>query len=130
MPVKKYIKKKRKHIAIGDLDKYITLQSRNIKAATDDTVNFSEVFTGIANMWALIDSVSGETLFNSVGVEIDVTHHVYIRFLDGVTSESWVLLESGIRLDVIAVENIGNDSQWLFMPCTNRGLDTKAASGL
>ena len=81
-------------------------------------------------MWASIETPSGETLFDSVaGNDEIVTHRVMIRYLEGVTSESWILLDDGTRLDVLATENLEERNEFISLTCQRTGPATAKASG-
>ena len=53
-----------------------------------------------------------------------------MRFLDGVSAETWLRLNDGRRLDIIAVANLDERSKFLEIMCAESGLNTQAASGL
>lgn len=123
------IKKKKRTVCVGDLRDEITIQSRAITAPAADGVNFSETFTGLATVWAAINSVNGKTAFDNTGTEFDVTHDIYIRYLTGVTAEAWVLFGSE-RYDIINVEDLDNRGTFMLLKCTNRGTTANVANEL
>lgn len=127
MPQCRYIKRRNRKVCIGDLDTEIVLQSRNITPPISDGVDFSETFAGKATVWSMINTVSGETVFDSSNTERDVTHNIYIRFLSGVTAEDWVLL-NGERIDILGVQNLENRSEFMLLKCSNRGTTSNPAN--
>ena len=121
------IRRNKRKVCIGDLNTEITIQSRNIKPPATTGVDFSETFTGKATVWALVNTVSGKTMFDGTGVERDVTHEIYIRYLSGVTSEDWILL-NGQRLDILPLEDLDERNEFMKLRCTNRGTTANAAN--
>jgi SPP1 family predicted phage head-tail adaptor len=122
MPVCKQITRKRRNVCIGDLDSLITIENRAIEPPDFDTVDFDETFTtGVADAWALIETVRGKTFFDGVSTEIDITHWIYINFDATVTAESWVKLDDGRRLDILRVENLDERSDFQLLECNDRG---------
>lgn len=127
MPVCKKIRGQKRQVCIGDKDNLITIQSRNIQTpGTLDPNNkfyFTEAFSNIEDFeaWAMIKTVSGETLFDDTNQAIDITHHLYVYFDENITAEKWVTLESGDRLDIIDVENLDERGLEMLLRCSNRG---------
>ncbi len=124
----KCVKLRRKHRqpCIGDLDTQITLQDRAITPPTT-TVDFSETFTENAIVWAMINTGRGKTAFDEAEVERDITHEITIRFLDGVTAETWILLESN-RLDIVDVEDLEERHEWLILRCAQTGATSRVVN--
>jgi SPP1 family predicted phage head-tail adaptor len=128
MPECKNIRKKHRKICAGDLRDYGQISSRQITTPTSGGVDFGEVFTvKEADAFMMIESKRGEKIFDDVDVEQEVTHHIYIRFLAGLTYEDWVIVE-GNRYDILDVEDLDNRHEFQLLRCTNRGLATKPAT--
>jgi len=121
------IRKKNRQVCAGDLVDYGTINTRDIAAPISGGVDFEEVFTLKVNSFMLVETVRGESLFDQVGVEQDVTHHVYIPYISGLTFQDWIDIE-GQRFNVIDVEDLDNRHDFQLCRCTNRGLATKAAT--
>lgn len=120
------IKRKRRQLCIGDLDTEIVLQDRKIIAPTT-TVDFSENFTEAAIVWAKMDTGRGKTAFDDSEIETDITHEFSIRYLDGITAETWILFENR-RFDIIDVEDMEERHEWLVLRCSERGPDSLAVN--
>ena len=127
MPSCSSIKRKKRKVCIGDLDTEITIQSRDITSPYSNNVDFTETFTGKATVWALINTVSGKTMFDGSGIERDVTHEIYIRYISGVTSEDWIL-HNGQRLDILPVEDLDERNEFMKLKCSNRGTTANAVN--
>ncbi len=124
----KNIRKKHRKICAGDLVDFGTISSRDIKAPTSGDVDFSEEFiVKEQDAFMLIETKRGESLFDEVGVEQDVTHHVYVRYMVGLTFQDWIDVEDQ-RYDIIDVEDLDNRHEFQLCRCTNRGLNTKEAT--
>lgn len=100
--------------------KTITLQNRNIAAPDAGSTDFDEVFTDVDTVKAILKTQRGKVLFDGVSTDSNITHKVSIEFLTGVTSETWILF-NGRRLDILDVENVGEQDICLSMLCTERG---------
>lgn len=122
MPRCQFIQKKRRNVCIGDMEDQVTLENRAIQAPDFDTVDFDEEFTAPnPPVWALIETVSGETFFDGVSTEQDITDWIYINFDATVTAETWVKLDDGSRLDILRVEDLDRRSEFMLLHCTDRG---------
>lgn len=142
------IRAKRRKICIADLDRLITLQNRAIKpptkgvdytlefeaadAVSGDENAFDEGFTnGFAGgfqdgqVFAMIESVSGEEYFDEHNTATNVTHNIYIRFNEDVTAETWILYE-GVRFDILDVEDLDFRHEWQKLRCNNRGVASRS----
>ncbi len=126
MPKCVKLKRKKRQVCIGDLDTVIVLQSRAITPPTTN-VDFAESFTGLATVWARMGTGRGKTSFDDSEIEVDITHEFTIRFLAGVTSETWVLFENR-RFDIIDVEDLEERHEWMILRCALRGINTKAVN--
>lgn len=104
----------------------ITLQNRAIVAPIFGSSDFDESFTGDQVVKAVIVTERGKTLFDGVNTDIPVTHKLYIGYLAGVTSETWVLLSDGRRLDIVDVENKNEQNKCLILRCKERGTSEAA----
>jgi len=121
------LKRKHRKICIGDLNNVIDLQERTLTAPSSG-VDATETFiVDTPDVWAKIETVNGETIFDGTNTDINVTHRITIRFLPGITAETWVLF-NGERLDILDVQNFEERDEWLLLKCTNRGTTANAAN--
>jgi len=119
------IKKKARRVCVGDMVDLITLQNRQLQTNLSD-VDLDEAFSTHEVVWSMVETISGETIFDGVGIERDVTHRVYIYHDAAVTEETWILFGTE-RLDIITVENLDERGQFMLLRCTNRGSSALAA---
>ncbi len=126
MPKCTKLRRKRRQPCIGDLDTQIVLQDRSITPPTT-TVDFSETFTENATVWAGMSTGRGKTTFDGSNTEQDITHEFTIRFLSGITAETWILFESR-RFDILDVEDFEERHEWLILRCNERGSTSKAVN--
>ncbi len=115
---------KKKRVCIGALNRRIEVKVRTLTATADDDVDYTEVFTALKTVWAMVETVSGKTMFDSSNVERIVTHNFYIRFISGVTSESWVKYKDQY-FDILNVENLNEEDTFYKLVCAIRGDTTK-----
>lgn len=135
MAICEKIRSQRRKVCIGDLDRIVTLQNRAIQTPTTSE-DYTELFTaepvssggmGDGNVWAMIQSLAGATVFDTTNTERVVTHKITMRYQDGITAESWVLFESN-RYDVVTVENLDNRSEFIVLRCVFRGVSTSSVN--
>jgi len=121
------LKRKHRKVCVGDLNNTITLQNRDITAPQsgfDATESFT---TNTLDAWAKIETSRGETVFDGVDTEVDVTHVFTIRWLSGITAETWILFD-GERFDILDTQDLEERNEWLIMKCTNKGTTANAAN--
>jgi len=116
----KRLRRKKRQVCIGDLDAQITLQNRAITVPSFGVPDFDEIFSDIDTHWAKMDTVRGKTFFDGVNTETNITHEFTIRYIDGITTETWVLFESR-RFDVLDFEDLEERHEWIILSCVERG---------
>lgn len=135
MAICQKIQSKRRRVCIADLDRQISIQNRAIKSPTNEP-DYTELFSAgsstsyglvAGDVWAMIESTAGKTVFDTTGVERVVSHKITTRFFDGVTAESWILF-NGNRYDVVSVENIDERGEYMVMRCVFRGVSTSSVN--
>ncbi len=107
-------------VSSGELNKLITLKSRNLEAPTGNSIDYTELFTVLFQCFSKIETVRGKTTFDSVGQIRVITHKITIRFASNVGSETWVEFNNK-NYEIISVENINEDNMWLVLNCFERG---------
>ena len=128
MPKCQFLRRKHRKVCIGDLNTLITLQTRDIVAPIFNEVDFDENFQdfSVPEVWALVETATGKAVFDGVDTDINITHMIIIRFDATVTSETWVELDDGRRLDIQFTEDLEERHEWLMMFCTLRGVGEAA----
>lgn len=138
MPDCRKIRTKLRRVCTGDLRDPITLQNRDITAPTS-TVDYTLAFNPIdtettdpneeGRVWAAIETVRGEEIFDGHDLVEVPTHKIYVRALDVIdliTAETWVLLDDGTRLRIQDIENLEERGEYLLLRCTHRGTDQQS----
>jgi len=124
MPVCKPIRGQKRDVCIGDMDRLITLKSRDITPATDDDAPyFTETFGTDVNcqVWAMRKSIDGVTVFDRTNIERVITDDYYIRYNSDVTAEVWIE-DGGIRFDIWRVDNLDGRNEFMRLRCSHRGV--------
>jgi len=122
----KQIQSVHRKVCVGDMRDEIQIQNRSI-TATVSSPDFSETFVNTITVFALIKTVKGETIFDGTDTEVDVTHHFYLRFIDGITSETWILFNN-TRFTILNAEDLDERDEYWLLQCSDRGTDANAAS--
>ena len=121
----------KKRVCIGQLDKPIQIESRNIQAPANKTpqdVDADEIFENRVHVWANIKTLSGEAIFDGVNIEQTITHIFTFNYLGfEISTLDWVIYDNR-RFKIMSVENINEDNIFTAVRCVDRGIDTKEAS--
>lgn len=132
MPTRQVLPRKKRQAPIGDLDTRVTVHRRRQVPPVAGSVDAAFAFQAIegdGEVWAKVETKDGKTVFDGVSNDRRVTHEVTIRTLAGVTSESWVLLRDGTRLDVVVAETLDERGEFTRLSCDARGSSAKLAAG-
>lgn len=125
------IRRKHRKVCIGDLNTLIKLQTRSITPPSSG-VDLSETFVTTSDVYSLIETVNGKSFFNDVGIAINVTHHIYIVYIAGITDEDWIEftdVSGNRRFDILDFEDLDERHEYLKLVCNDRGAVAKLASG-
>jgi SPP1 family predicted phage head-tail adaptor len=120
MTICKDIKYPKRNYCVGDLKYLIVIYNRQILAPENGSVDFILNFEENATVYAAMKTTKGVTVFDSANIERVATHEIGIRYLEGITAECWVEF-NGKKLDVLTVENIDEQNDWLRLVCNERG---------
>lgn len=114
------------NVMIDEYGQEAVLQTRTLTAPNQAGVDYKETFTTFAEITLAIDTLSsGVKVFDSTGVETVKTHDGYFEFVEGITSELWLLYKSN-RYKIISVEDIGELNGILKLSLNFKG-STEAA---
>ena len=91
------------------------------------TPDYTESFTLLHKVWAMVETPKGKVIFDDVGTEKRVTNVFYTRYLSDVTSQNWIIFR-GQRYDIERVTNFQENNLYLQIDTIIRGEATKAAS--
>jgi SPP1 family predicted phage head-tail adaptor len=127
MPKCERIKKRHRQVCVGDLQDFGTVNTRVITPPQSGSVDFTETFTKKIDSFMLIETARGEQIFDEVDIQQDVTHKIYLPYIPTLTFQDWIEIE-GQNFDIIDVEDLENRHEFQLCRCTNRGLNTKAAT--
>ena len=119
---------------IGDLSERLFIENRTQDAPDFGAVDAAFTFSAhesATEVWALVETTAGSTLFDEVaGLDRNITHRVIIRWIAGVSAETWLRLVDGRRLDILNVANLDERGKFIEIQAAESGLNTRAAAGL
>lgn len=122
--------RKKTQVCIGSLNKKIDIFTRVLTSPLDPTnsdVDYDETFTLLANVWSMIATPKGQTIFDAIGTEKTISDLFYIRHIAELTAENWIVFNSN-RYDIILVRDYEQNNLFQELSCIFRGDDTKGAS--
>ena len=126
--------RRRKRVPVGDLSERIWVEDRELQVPAFGAADSDFAFTphpSATRVWANIETLSGVTYFDEVaGLDRALSHRIIIRFLKGISAETWLRLADGTRLDILNVANLDERDEFLTLDCAASGRDTRKASGL
>lgn len=116
----------KKIICAGDLNRKITIETREITSPT--SVDYTQTFTTKSNVWSAIKTKSpGVEIFDGVNVKGTATHFFYIRYISNVTFEDMVE-HNNKYYRILQVENLNEDNLFQVLICCERGDNTQEAN--
>jgi SPP1 family predicted phage head-tail adaptor len=125
----KRIKRKNRKVCIGDLSEEITIKGRTIQASLPGAQKFTEAFAEGTTVWAAVETNRGDQFFDGTSLRTAATHIFYIRYLAGVTQESYIEFNE-ILYDILDVEDLDERGQFMKIPARKRGhKDVKVNEG-
>lgn len=115
-------------VCIGDLRDKIVIQTRSITPPSANGSDMTETFATSNTVWAAIETRNGVEIFDGTNVLQGVaTHYIYIRYIAGLTEESWILYKSKYY-DIIDVQNLEERDEFMLLRCCERGSSSNVAS--
>lgn len=115
------LRKRSRKPCVGEMRDWVLISNRRLTAPKFGAVDFDEAFRNAVGRWASVRTVTGKTVFSGAGVDEAVTHEVWIRYDPSVGSESWVVLQDGTRLEVVAFEDPEQRREFLLLNCVVKG---------
>ena len=122
------ITKKNRRLCVGSMRDRIVISGRKILEPEFGDTDFTEQFQDGVERWATVNTIKGKTVFAGIGVDVALSHEIYIRYDKCVTSESWIVLTDNTRLDVVMVEDLDERREFMRLLCQDRGDKDAAAS--
>lgn len=123
------LRKPSRAYCVGGMRDRVKVQARVLTEPKHGSADFDESFEPCVERWASVETVSGKTFFDGVSQrDLEVTHHVGLRWEPRIDSEVWILLEDGTRLDVLNVENLDERGDFVRLVCSATGDKGRAAS--
>ena len=119
------IRGKKRQLCAGDLDRLIKLQERTITPPDeDDDTDYGLDFEDLLqdDVFAMVVTrPNGTTFFDTVtNLDVIVDIEFYIRFLEGITAQTWIEFED-TRYSILNAEDLDKRHEWLKLTCNERG---------
>jgi SPP1 family predicted phage head-tail adaptor len=124
------LKKKRRLVNVGHMRDRITFQNRSLEPPDHGLSDFDLAFSDDTERWAAVNTVTGKTLFDGVQGDVPVTHEILTRFDSTVTSETWVILSTGERIDILTADPLDERREFMLLKCRETGSSTTEAAKL
>ncbi len=122
MPKCKKIQRTDYIVCAGDMNKTITIYTRNLTPPTGDSVDFEELFVEPRNIRAMVETVKGESIFSGANIRIDITHRFTVRYIPNITFENYISFNNK-RYSILDVQNQNELNKFYIIRCSDRGFD-------
>lgn len=109
------------------MNRQIILHTRTITGLSDG-VDFDETLSAPTVVWAALQTIKGEDIFDGTNVVGTATHNFFIRAIRTLTAETW-LEYNGEYYDVLDIQNYEERNQFMVLRCSVRG-DTSKETNL
>jgi head-tail adaptor len=118
-------------VCVGSMNRKIDILARDLTPPINPlTGQFlaTETFVLVANVWAMVGTPSGLTIFDEVNTERVISHIFTIRFIEGIpiTSQNWVTYK-GNRYDIVMVTDFETNQLFLKLNCAQTADEDKQA---
>lgn len=117
------------NICLADLNRKIIVKSRVLTPSGVGSVDYSETFATVTTLWALVKTLDmrGREEFDGTQLRSEArfsaTHDMYVRYTANVTQENFIEYNNEYY-DILEVTNLNEDSTFLHLKCSLRGLNT------
>jgi len=127
MPKCQRVQRKNRAVCIGDMRDKIILQSRSITAPSANGSDMTESFVTTKTVWSLVETRQGIEIFDGTNLIGVATHYFYIRYVSGLTAETWIQFKSKYY-DILDVQNLEERNEFMLLRCSERGTTSKASN--
>jgi SPP1 family predicted phage head-tail adaptor len=113
-----YIIKKPKNTVVcaGDLNKKILISVRNIVTPQDGAVDYSEALSEKRAVWAMVETVTGASIFDGTNIVPEFTHRFTIRWQKDLTIQNRIEFQGQVYR-IIKVENQNQLNRFWVISC-------------
>jgi len=133
MPEKRVMKARNRRVPAGSLRHRVILEKRIHRPGgfgnADTDFEWIPATDQDGRRWADVQTRSGRTTFDGIDSERQVTHVVRMRKPAGISSEWWIRLKDGTRLDIIDIEDLDERGLFVEALCEATGEAAQKASG-
>jgi SPP1 family predicted phage head-tail adaptor len=109
------------------MNQLIKIHDRTLTPPATDDTNFTEVLSNENEVWAAVKTSTGIEVFSGTNLIGIATHFFYIRFITGLTSESWVEFKDSYYR-ILDIQNYQEADEFMVLRCVVRGDTTKAVN--
>lgn len=121
------IKQPIRAVSIGDMRHRLFIFNRDLKPPPGNAVDYALDFTLSVKLWGYIETVTGISSFDNTNIERTVSHRIWVRFLQSLTEEKWIVYNNGLEIvyyDIVKVESIDERRVFMRLLCNERGTIT------
>lgn len=120
------IRRKKRRIRIGSLNKRIFLSTQTITQSTIGANMDSNITIG-DYLWAMVETFRGDTTFDGTTIVNVATHKFTIRWRPDVTQEFMIVFQ-GETYNITDVENYDERNQFIILKAIKRGDQTEVVN--
>lgn len=124
------LQRKKTYVCTGSLRYTIQVYERDLEPPVNSlsmTPDYTETFTLLWTLKAMIETPKGKVIFDEVGTEKRVTHVFYTRYVPNITAQNWIEYDS-VRYDIERVTNLEGNKLYLKIETIIRGAIDKEAT--
>jgi len=120
--LRKTIRRPRKDVAVGDMDVRIEIVPRDIQPPVAGDAAHSQLFGTATVVWASVSTVDSDDLFDGANLAPGPTHEFHIRFISGLTAESWVKYRDE-NYRILDVQDFEERQEFHVLSCAKKGAE-------
>ncbi len=123
------IRRKHRKVCDGAMQTLIEIYDRSVSTPIDGEVDYGEDFISVASVQAVVESTRGVVVFDQTNTERAASHTLYIRYIDFLTAENWIIIPDGdVVLDILNVEDFEYRHEYQKLICAERGPQSVASN--
>lgn len=110
------IRGKKRQLCVGDLDRVVYVENRNIQPSGNQDIDFKLKFSNPLLKYAMITTENGVTIFDHKNIEQVISHYFYILYDATVTAQRYVQFENAY-FRIAKVQDYDERHQFMLLYC-------------